>query len=245
MVVEADKSHLEYYDILGLAKTATELEVKKAYRQLALKWHPDKNPDSKEEAEAKFKQIGEAYFVLSDVKKRQIYDKHGKEGVRRANEGRSYSQHSYRSNQANGTNGRSRTRFHNFHNNGYHRSRSTHHFKTSDSFFEDAFKDPFFSKPTSHPFADANKIFRDFFGSNDPFVNLFDLIERVHFSHLNDAIFKKNFKKHENPFSVEKNTNTTTTTTTTTTAAKHSPVLVTYTTFSASDLKPSVTKEYK
>lgn len=224
MVIEADNNHSEYYDTLGLVKTATEVEVKKAYRQLALKWHPDKNPDKKEEAEAKFKQIGEAYFVLSDTKKRQIYDKHGKEGVRRANEGRSYSQHSHRANGGS----RSRTRFHNFHNNGYHRSRSTFNAPAKD-FFEDAFKDPFFTRPTHHSFADANKIFRDFFGTNDPFVNLFDLIERVHFSHLNDPFFKKAFKTHENPFK----------------SKQHSPVLVTYTTFSSSDLKPSVIKEYK
>lgn len=268
MVVEsADKSgnQLEYYDILGLKKAATEVEVKKAYRQLALKWHPDKNPDNKEEAEAKFKQIGEAYFVLSDAKKRQIYDKHGKEGVRRLNEGRSYSQHSYRSRDPNSNNsnsnggaGRSRTRFHNFHNNGYHRSRSTHNFhntRTSSDFFEDAFKDPFFTKHSSSTFTDANKIFKDFFGNNDPFMNIFDLIERVHFSHLNDPFFKKTFKNHENPFTtnhhhhLQQQTKNTTTSpksvTTKTTTKEHSPKLVTYTTFSSSDLKPSVTKEYK
>lgn len=197
MVVEIDSNHCEYYETLGLAKNATDVEVKKAYRQLALKWHPDKNPDKKDEAEAKFKQIGEAYFVLSDTRKRQIYDKYGKDGVRRANEGRSYSQHS-RSSSGNG-----RTRFHNFHNNGYHRSRSTffnHGSPGSDS-FEDAFKDPFFTRSSHHhPFTDANKIFREFFGTNDPFSNLFDLIERVHFSHLNDPFFKNTFKTQENLF---------------------------------------------
>ncbi|NWI19459.1 DNJB6 protein, partial [Crypturellus soui] len=51
------------------------------YRKLALKWHPDKNPDNKEEAERQFKQVAEAYEVLSDAKKRDIYDKYGKEGL--------------------------------------------------------------------------------------------------------------------------------------------------------------------
>lgn len=51
------------------------------YRKLALKWHPDKNPENKEEAERKFKQVAEAYEVLSDAKKRDIYDRYGKEGL--------------------------------------------------------------------------------------------------------------------------------------------------------------------
>lgn len=185
----------EYYTILGLNKNATDAEVKKAYRQQALKWHPDKNPTKKEEAEAKFKQIGEAYFVLSDARKRQIYDKHGKDGIRRSNEDRSYSQHSSRG-------GGGGTRYHHFHNQGYHRSRSSH------DPFADAFKDPFFTRSTSssfhhhhnQSFADANKIFKEFFGSKDPFSDLFDIIERVHFSHFNDPFFRNAFKSHENMF---------------------------------------------
>ena len=56
----------DYYAILGIKKNATEAEIKKAYRKLALKWHPDKNPNNREEAEEKFKKINEAYSVLSD-----------------------------------------------------------------------------------------------------------------------------------------------------------------------------------
>lgn len=70
----------EYYDILGLQKTATDNEIKKAYRKLAMKYHPDKNPGDKA-AEEKFKEISEAYSVLSDSEKRKIYDKYGKSGL--------------------------------------------------------------------------------------------------------------------------------------------------------------------
>ena len=70
-----------YYKILDVSKDATAIDIKKAYRKLALKWHPDKNPDQKEEAEKKFKEISEAYEVLSDEKKRKLYDQYGKEGL--------------------------------------------------------------------------------------------------------------------------------------------------------------------
>ncbi|XP_060086029.1 dnaJ homolog subfamily B member 6-like isoform X2 [Ylistrum balloti] len=72
---------VDYYKVLGVPKEASVAELKKAYRKLALKWHPDKNPDRKEEAEKKFKEISEAYEVLSDEEKRGIYDKYGKEGL--------------------------------------------------------------------------------------------------------------------------------------------------------------------
>ena len=67
----------DFYDILGVKKTASEDEIKKAYRKLARKYHPDVNPENKE-AEAKFKELSEAYAVLSDKEKRQQYDTYGK-----------------------------------------------------------------------------------------------------------------------------------------------------------------------
>ncbi len=70
---------MEYYEILGVSKKASAAEIKKSYRKLALKYHPDKNPDNKE-AEEKFKKISEAYAVLSDEKKRQEYDTYGSAG---------------------------------------------------------------------------------------------------------------------------------------------------------------------
>lgn len=72
----------DYYQILGLQKGASEDEVKKAYRKLAVKWHPDKNPSNRERAEAKFKEVGEAYDVLSDPEKKQVYDAYGEEGLK-------------------------------------------------------------------------------------------------------------------------------------------------------------------
>lgn len=67
----------DYYAILGLSKDANENDIKKAYRTLAMKWHPDKNPNNKEEAERKFKEISEANDVLSDPEKRSKYDQFG------------------------------------------------------------------------------------------------------------------------------------------------------------------------
>lgn len=71
-----------YYDVLGVSKNASEDEIKEAYRDLAMEYHPDRNPD-KENAEEKFKEISEAYDVLSDPEKRKIYDRYGKEGLER------------------------------------------------------------------------------------------------------------------------------------------------------------------
>ena len=73
--------NVDYYKVLGVSKSATDLEIKKAYRKAALKWHPDKNPDNKEAASKKFKLIGEAYQILSNDQERAAYDKYGKAGV--------------------------------------------------------------------------------------------------------------------------------------------------------------------
>ena len=70
----------DYYDILGVAKNASEDELKKAYRKLAIQYHPDKNPGDKA-AEEKFKEIAESYGVLSDAEKRKRYDQFGHQGV--------------------------------------------------------------------------------------------------------------------------------------------------------------------
>ena len=72
----------DFYVLLGVARTATEVEIKKAYRKLAMEYHPDRNPAP--EAEARFKEITEAYEVLRDPEKRSAYDRYGKAGRRRA-----------------------------------------------------------------------------------------------------------------------------------------------------------------
>lgn len=79
-------SKRDYYEILGIAKNASEEDIKKAYRKLAIKYHPDKNPDDKK-AEEKFKEAAEAYEVLGNAEKRQRYNQFGHAGVGGANGG--------------------------------------------------------------------------------------------------------------------------------------------------------------
>ena len=70
----------DFYEVLGIEKTATDEEIKRAYRKLAKKYHPDANPDNKKEAEEKFKEVSEAYETLSNPQKRQMYDRFGPDG---------------------------------------------------------------------------------------------------------------------------------------------------------------------
>lgn len=71
----------DYYEILGVSPNASSEEIKKAYRRLAVKYHPDKNRDNSKEAEEKFKEVSEAYKILSDGEKRKIYDQYGHAGL--------------------------------------------------------------------------------------------------------------------------------------------------------------------
>src|SRR5262249_51793552 len=77
-------NYKDYYHVLGVPKTAAEKDIKSAYRKLARKWHPDANPDNPHEAEEKFKEIQEAYEVLSDPEKRRKYDVLGSDWQRAA-----------------------------------------------------------------------------------------------------------------------------------------------------------------
>src|SRR5690606_14000507 len=73
-------SKSDLYEVLGVARNASDDELKKAYRKLAMKYHPDRNPDNKE-AEEKFKEVKYAYEILSDQQKREAYDSYGHAGV--------------------------------------------------------------------------------------------------------------------------------------------------------------------
>ncbi|XP_070393726.1 dnaJ homolog subfamily B member 6-like [Dermacentor albipictus] len=135
---------VDYYAVLLVSRSATTDDIKKAYRKLALKWHPDKNPEKKEEAERRFKEISEAYEVLSDDKKRKVYDRYGREGLNGSAGGmRSGARHSH------------------------------HHFNGCmggvGGFFDDGFTAPFFS----FTFRDPEDVFREFFGT-DSFHMFFD-----------------------------------------------------------------------
>jgi molecular chaperone DnaJ len=77
----AKANQRDFYEVLGVARTASVDEIKSAYRKSALKWHPDRNPQNKHEAEVKFRECTEAYSVLSDSQKRQVYDTYGHAGL--------------------------------------------------------------------------------------------------------------------------------------------------------------------
>lgn len=76
----------KYYDVLGVAPDASDATIKKAYRRMALQYHPDRNPD-KPDAEEKFREIAAAYEVLSDAEKRQTYDRFGEAGMQQGGPG--------------------------------------------------------------------------------------------------------------------------------------------------------------
>ena len=75
------KNKRDYYEVLGVARGASDEEVKKSYRRAALQWHPDRNPNNKQEAEERFKEVTEAYSVLIDSQKRAAYDRFGHAGL--------------------------------------------------------------------------------------------------------------------------------------------------------------------
>jgi molecular chaperone DnaJ len=77
----AKANQRDFYEVLGVERTASVDEIKASYRKAALKWHPDRNPENKHEAEARFRECTEAYSVLSDQEKRQIYDTYGHAGL--------------------------------------------------------------------------------------------------------------------------------------------------------------------
>lgn len=87
----AKNNQRDYYEVLGVTRTASVEEIKAAYRKCALKWHPDRHPEDKAEAEVKFRESTEAYSVLSDAQKRQVYDTYGHAGLSGAGGGVDFS----------------------------------------------------------------------------------------------------------------------------------------------------------
>ena len=77
----AKATQRDYYEILSVSRTASVEEIKASYRKCALKYHPDRNPENKAEAEIRFRESTEAYSVLSDPQKRQVYDNYGHAGL--------------------------------------------------------------------------------------------------------------------------------------------------------------------
>src|SRR5579862_8634753 len=77
----AQSSKRDFYEVLSVTRTASAEEIKSAYRKAALKWHPDRNPENKTQAEHHFREATEAYSVLSDGQKRAAYDRFGHAGV--------------------------------------------------------------------------------------------------------------------------------------------------------------------
>ena len=77
----------DYYDLLGVDKNASPDQIKKQYKKMAMKYHPDRNKENKEEASTKFKEISNAYNVLTDPQKKQIYDKYGEEALKQGGGG--------------------------------------------------------------------------------------------------------------------------------------------------------------
>uniref|UniRef100_A0A0N4ZNI6 J domain-containing protein n=1 Tax=Parastrongyloides trichosuri TaxID=131310 RepID=A0A0N4ZNI6_PARTI len=168
------------YKILGITKEATDGDIKKAYRKLALQWHPDKNPDNHEVAEKKFKEIAQAYEVLSDTKKRADYDKSKSRST--------FSRHSFGGHHAQSA----RANF----ASGRHRN-STGSFQRSNphSFFShDSFRSPF--DIFQEFFGETSKIphFHSAFTTSSPFDSFFfegkDPLSAFHKPTMSHRFFK-------------------------------------------------------
>ncbi|XP_041479223.1 dnaJ homolog subfamily B member 6-like isoform X2 [Lytechinus variegatus] len=146
----------DFYRVLNVSKTSSDSDIKKAYRKLALKWHPDKNPNNKKEAERRFKEIAEAYEILSDKKKRDVYDRYGLDGLKQQSGGGHNTDFDFDS-------------FGGGFGSGFGR-RGGFHFE----------------------FRNPDDIFREFFGTNNPFSAFFEESTRGSYD-THDSLFQDSF----------------------------------------------------
>ncbi|XP_050304454.1 dnaJ homolog subfamily B member 6-like isoform X1 [Anthonomus grandis grandis] len=180
---------VDYYRVLEVPKTATTVEIKKAYRKLALKWHPDKNTDNVDEATKKFKEISEAYEVLSDDSKRKIYDARGS----RNNASRS------------SRNYRSYFDMHNpFSQRAFDKKRRVYDQYGKDGLLNGGtrgrsrYEDDFDFGFGFFTFRDPEDVFREFFGGSDVFDLLTDL-QNPHRAHRHHHLHHHRGTRHSHP----------------------------------------------
>ncbi|BFZ10821.1 hypothetical protein BsWGS_13860 [Bradybaena similaris] len=206
ILYDAVESADDHYKILGVKRSASQKEIKKAFRKLALKYHPDKNKEKG--AQDKFLKISKAYEILSDPKKREVYDMYGDDDQRAANAGSHHSDFNQFFKQSNNHNNH-------FHGGHFHQQGSGdfHHFTFGDSgnFFE--FDDLFHGMNAGdnmfHSFKKQPKgntgfghkangfdfdIFDDFFGGHEPFGHFHDAKDNfAHHGKRNHNSFVHNF----------------------------------------------------
>lgn len=160
---------VDYYKVLQVESSCSQADIKKAYKKLARKWHPDKNPKCQDEATKRFKEISEAYQVLSDDQKRKDYNLYGADGMQSRQEKPTYKRETYAKSPKYQTYssfdeddldfpGRTRTR--------HHRDRPRQ-------------QQPEFNFHTAHAqhsaaFRDPEDVFREFFKGTDPFMDFFE-----------------------------------------------------------------------
>jgi len=158
---------MDCYSVLGVSKTASTEDIKKAYKKLARKWHPDKNPANQDEATRKFKQVSEAYQVLVDDKKRRVYDLGGSQessvgGQQDRDQQRAYSYDFPRPSDFDYPETRRRKfEFDEFDSAGIRRTRIRR---------DGVFADPF-GTHAHFVFREPDDVFREFFGGRDPFAD--------------------------------------------------------------------------
>jgi len=138
---------VDYYKVLDLPRNASSADIKKSYRKLALRWHPDKNPDNQQEATVRFREVSEAYEVLIDEKKRKIYDQYGKEGLTNSSRSGNHRQN--------------------------HHDDAFGNFDDHFGFASSPFGFSFGMQPGGFMFRDPEEVFKEFF-RGDPMADLMD-----------------------------------------------------------------------